>query len=56
MRDANARPQVSCGVGHTNFLLDSGADTASFKSYTPPEDEAPAPAAKATGKRPAAGE
>ena len=45
---------VSCGMGHTTFLLDKDADTKDMKSYNPPEDKPPAAAGKG-GKRPASG-
>ena len=48
--------QVSCGYGHTVFLLEKDVDTKDFKSYTPPEDKPPVAAGKGAGKRPAAGE
>ena len=45
---------VSCGMGHTTFLLDKDAETKDLKSYNPPEDKPPAAAGKG-GKRPASG-
>jgi len=47
--------EVSCGYGHTTFLLDKDAEIKDLASYTPSEDKPPVAAAKAAGKRPAAG-
>lgn len=46
--------QVAAGVGHTLFLIENEADAKDVPKYTPPADVAPAPVAKAGGKRPAA--